>query len=70
MDAIGVKVRNNNVEKALQILNRRVKRSKRMLRYKEKQYYTKPSKERRDAKNAAIRRHEAEQKWNKKYYGH
>ena len=38
-----VKVRNNNVEKALSILKKKVKESKLMLELREREYYTKPS---------------------------
>ena len=40
---IYVKVRNNNVEKALSILKKKVKESKLMLELREREYYTKPS---------------------------
>ena len=57
-DSVGlsVKVWNNNVEGALKILKRKVKDSNLMLELKEKAYYTKPSKKRREKKNLAILR--------------
>lgn len=45
--AIGVEVRNDNVDKALSVLDRRVKKSKRMLKYKQKEYFTPPTKVRK-----------------------
>jgi len=45
--AIGVEVRNENVEKALSVLDRRVKKSTRMLKHKQNQEFTPPSKVRR-----------------------
>lgn len=46
-NAYGVEVKNDNVDKALEVFDRRVRKCKRMLKWKNKQYYTKPSKERR-----------------------
>jgi ribosomal protein S21 len=46
--AYGVEVKNDNVDKALEVFDRRVRKCKRMLKWKEKQYHTKPSKERRE----------------------
>ena len=40
---IFVKVRNNNVDKALSILKKKVKESKLMLELREREYYKKPS---------------------------
>ena len=57
-DSVGlsVKVWNNNVEGALKILKRKIKDSNIMQELKEKQYYTKPSKKKREKKNLAILR--------------
>ena len=57
-DSVGlqVKVYNNNVEGALKVFKRKVKDSNLMLELREKQYYTKPSKKRREKKNLAILR--------------
>ena len=54
-DSVGlsVKVYNNNVEGALKVFKRKVKDSNIMLELKEKAYYTKPSKKRREKKNLA-----------------
>ena len=51
-----VKVYNNNVEGALKLFKRKVKDSNLMVELKEKAYYTKPSKKRREKKNLAIAR--------------
>ena len=70
-DTIGlsVKVWNNNVEGALKVLKRKVKDSNIMLELKEKAYYTKPSKKRREKKNLAILRNKyANQKKVEKNY--
>ena len=50
---LSVKVWNNNVEGALKVLKRKVKESDMMQELREKQYYTKPSKKRREKKNLA-----------------
>jgi len=50
---LSVKVWNNNVEGALKVFKRKVKDSNLMLELKEKAYYTKPSKKRREKKNLA-----------------
>ena len=53
---LSVKVWNNNVEGALKVFKRKVKDSNIMQELREKQYYTKPSKKRREKKNMAILR--------------
>ena len=53
---LSVKVWNNNVEGALKVFKRKVKDSNIMQELREKQYYTKPSKKRREKKNLAILR--------------
>ena len=53
---IYIKVYNNNVEGALKVFKSKVKDSNIMLELKEKAYYTKPSKKRREKKNLAILR--------------
>ena len=57
-DTVGlqVKVYHNNVEGALKVFKRKVKDSNIMQELKEKAYYTKPSKKRREKKNLAILR--------------
>ena len=53
---LSVKVWNNNVEGALKIFKRKVKDSNLMLELKEKAYYEKTSKKRREKRNMAILR--------------
>ena len=53
---LSVTVYNNNVEGALKVFKRKVKDSNIFLELKEKAYYTKPSKLRREKKNLAILR--------------
>lgn len=51
---VGVKVRNGNLNKALGIFNKKVDQSGILYQYKDNQEYTKPSKQRREAKKQAI----------------
>ncbi len=53
--AYGVEVKNDDVEKALEVFKRRVRKCKRMLKWKNKQQYTKPSKERREERKSKKR---------------
>ena len=53
---LSVTVYNNNVEGALKVFKRKVKDSNIMQELREKQYYDKPSKIRREKKNMAILR--------------
>ena len=53
---LSVKVWNNNVEGALKVFKRKIKDSNIMQELKEKAYYEKPSKKRREKKNLAILR--------------
>ena len=57
-----VQVRNNNVEKALRQLKRKIKKSGLLIELKERQYYQKPSLIKREAKKQAIRRLKKEQR--------
>ena len=50
---IYVKVRNNNVEKALGVLKKKVKESKLMLELREREFYKKPSDIRKEKKAKA-----------------
>ena len=52
-----VDVRNNNVEWALKKLKRMVKESGQILELKKREYYKKPSAERREKKNLQSLRH-------------
>ena len=50
---LSVTVFNNNIEGALKVLKRKVKESNLFLDLRKKEYYTKPSKIRREKKNLA-----------------
>ena len=70
-DTVGlqVKVWNNNIEGALKVFKRKVKDSNLFLELREKSYYTKPSKKRREKKNMAkLRNKYANQKKVEKNY--
>ena len=56
MNGLSVKVYNNNVDMALRKLKRKIKDSDLMLKLKEKSYFEKPSKLKREQKNLAILR--------------
>jgi len=45
-----IEVRNNNVEKALRIMKKKLKKEGILQEMKDKQYYQKPSEKRREAK--------------------
>jgi ribosomal protein S21 len=47
-NAYGVEVKNDDVEKALEVFSRRVRKCKRLLKYKQNKQFTKDSKERRE----------------------
>jgi small subunit ribosomal protein S21 len=55
-------VRNNNVEKALRLMKRKMKKNGRMQELKDRQYYQKPSEKRREAKKRGIARRKKEQR--------
>ena len=57
-----VTVRGNNVEKAIRVLKKKLLKDGLMRDLKERQHYTKPSEERKEAKKQAIRRFKKEQK--------
>ena len=52
-EGLQVKVFNNNVDKALRILKRKVKDSNLFLELRKKEYYEKPSKIKREKRNLA-----------------
>ena len=54
--------RNNNVEKALRVLKRKIKKNGLMQELKERQYYQKPSEKKRLAKKRGIARVKKEMK--------
>ncbi len=49
-------VRNNNVEKALRVMKRKMKKEGLLVELKERSYYTKPSEKKRLAKKRGIKR--------------
>ena len=49
-------VRNNNVEKALRVLKRKIKKEGLLVELKERAYYQKPSEKKRLAKKRGIKR--------------
>ena len=55
-------VRNNNVEKAMRVLKKKLLRDGLMKEMKERQYYSKPSEVKREAKKQSIRRIKKEKK--------
>ena len=57
-----VEVRNNNVEKALRVLKKKLIKSGQMKEVREKQYYQKPSFKKREKKKENIRRYKKDQK--------
>ena len=56
MNGLKVEVYNNNVDMALRKLKRKIKDSNLFLELKEKSYFEKPSKVKREKKNLAILR--------------
>ena len=56
MNGLRVEVYNNNVDMALRKLKRKIKDSELMVKLKEKSYFEKPSKLKREKKNLAIAR--------------
>ena len=57
-----IEVRNNNVEKALRVLKKKLLKDGVMKELKERQYYQKPSFKKREKKKENIRRHKKDQK--------
>ena len=60
--SLEVTVRNNNVEKAMRVLKKKLLKDGMMRELKERQYYQKPSHVKREAKKQQIRRYKKEQK--------
>ena len=54
--AITIEVRNNNVEKALRVLKKKLNKDGQMKELKLRQYYQKPSEIKREKKKEGIRR--------------
>jgi small subunit ribosomal protein S21 len=59
---IEVVVRNNNVEKAMRVLKKKLLKDGLIKEIKERQYFSKPSEIKREAKKQQIRRYKKEQK--------
>lgn len=62
---VGVKVKNNNVDKALSRFKKKVEKAGILKQYMNNQYYTKPSKKRRDAHKVAVRKQNIQTKKNR-----
>ena len=60
--SITIEVRNNNVEKALRVLKKKLNKDGQMKELKLRQYYQKPSEIKREKKKEGIRRFKKEQK--------
>tara|TARA_B100000900_G_scaffold23771_1_gene18519 strand:- start:283 stop:492 length:210 start_codon:yes stop_codon:yes gene_type:complete len=54
--AITIEVRNNNLEKALRVLKKKLNKDGQMKELKQRQYYQKPSEIKREKKKEGIRR--------------
>ena len=59
---ITIEVRNNNIEKALRVLKKKLTKDGMMRELKQRQYYQKPSEIKREKKKEGIRRFKKEQK--------
>ena len=59
---ITIEVRNNNIEKALRVLKKKLNKDGQMKELKFRQYYQKPSEIKREKKKEGIRRFKKEQK--------
>ena len=62
MSGYTIEVRNNNVEKALRVLKKKLLKDGVMKELRDRQYYQKPSFKKREAKKESIRRHKKDQK--------
>ena len=60
--SITIEVRNNNVEKGLRFLKKKLNKDGQMKELKQRQYYQKPSEIKREKKKEGIRRFKKEQK--------
>ena len=60
--AITIEVRNNNIEKAIRVLKKKLTKDGQMKELKRRQYYQKPSAIKREKKKENIRRYKKEQK--------
>ena len=57
-----IEVRNNNVEKALRVLKKKLLKDGVMKELRDRQYYSKPSWKKREKKKESVRRHKKDQK--------
>ena len=57
-----IEVRNNNIEKAIRVLKKKLTKDGQMKELKRRQYYQKPSAIKREKKKENIRRYKKEQK--------
>ena len=57
-----IEVRNNNVEKALRVLKKKLLKDGVMKELRDRQYYQKPSFKKREKKKESVRRHKKDQK--------
>jgi|TARA_R110001632_G_scaffold123027_1_gene235757 small subunit ribosomal protein S21 len=62
MSGYTIEVRNNNVEKALRVLKKKLLKDGVMKELRDRQYYQKPSFKKREKKKENIRRHKKDQK--------
>ena len=59
---ITIEVRNNNIEKAIRVLKKKLTKDGQLKELKRRQYYQKPSAIKREKKKENIRRYKKEQK--------
>ena len=62
MSGYTIEVRNNNVEKALRVLKKKLLKDGVMKELRDRQYFSKPSWKKREKKKENIRRHKKDQK--------
>ena len=62
MSGYTIEVRNNNVEKALRVLKKKLFKDGVMKELRDRQYYQKPSFKKREKKKESVRRHKKDQK--------
>ena len=62
MSGYTIEVRNNNVEKALRVLKKKLMKDGVMKELRDRQYYSKPSWKKREKKKENIRRYKKDQK--------
>jgi small subunit ribosomal protein S21 len=62
MSGYTIEVRNNNIEKALRVLKKKLLKDGVMKELRDRQYYQKPSFKKREKKKESIRRHKKDQK--------